>query len=75
MAEQKTRYYVVVQKNAEDSSEGEPVALIDAGNASQAARHFVEKNFAVRFAEQPDVFAAACKGIKPEKAEASATSS
>jgi hypothetical protein len=68
MAENKTRYYTIVSRETK-----KPVALVDCQNASQAARHFVEKNFEVRFAEQPDVFEAACEGIKPEKYTGSAT--
>lgn len=73
MAEQKTRYYVVTPKEGKDGKEPEPVALIDAQNVQQAARHFVEKNFTVEFAEQPDVFKAATLGIKPERVAESAT--
>lgn len=59
----KTRLYV-----ATDNVTKEPVALIRAGNASQAHRHLAQKKFTVAYAEQADIVKAVKAGIEEETA-------
>jgi hypothetical protein len=57
-----TRVYVILDKET-----GKPVALIDCANGAQADRAFMAKKYETRYAEQADMFAAACAGIQIEK--------
>jgi len=68
-----TRLYVVNERGVTNPETGEtaadkPVALINAQNAAQAAKHFLHRKYAVTFAEQRDVFAAAKAGVEIETA-------
>lgn len=54
------RLYVIAD------AEGATVALVNSVSAAQAARHYLLKNFSVKYAEQHDVFAAAKAGLVPE---------
>jgi len=57
-----TRLYVVAD------TQGKAVALIEAPNAAQAARHFLSKNYTVKYAEQLDVLKAVESGLAMQKA-------
>lgn len=57
-----TRVYVVI-----DRESGDPVALVDCGNAAQADRHFMGRKYETRYAEQADMYKAAKAGIEVEK--------
>lgn len=65
------RLYIINEHVAETNdapAHENPVALVLAANPAQALKHFTSSKYAVRYAEQMDVFNAAQAGVKPEKA-------